>query len=218
VRRVGLGAALFWAATAAHAGDFCGGLDGPAALRELERYAAGRVGRVDPDCFAQSNGAVLPDAVQARVAAACTKAVGLAPGQRTAELDGWCALTVLGGGTARVGERDLVGELLARSWSWDAFAPYPTLAASGDPRVRPFVVAELRKHRETWRKKKLGAAWVKDTWRSHSLAGLAALEKVGTADDLALIAEIAADAPRDARVAAAAERARAAVAARPAGR
>jgi len=198
----------------ARAGEFCGGLDGPGAVRELQRYAAGKGGAVNPECFRQSYGDKLPAAVSAQIRAACTQAVQLPPAKRGADLDAWCVLEVLGGGSARAGERDLVGELVAKPWAWDGWAPYAALAATGDPRVRPFVLAELAKHRETWRKKKLRAGWAKDTWRSHELAVLAALEQVGTADDVPLVDEIERDEPKDKRVAAAADRARAAAGAR----
>jgi hypothetical protein len=207
-------AGVLVSAMGARAGDFCGSLDGPGALRELDRYAAGKGGRVDPDCFAQTYGDRLPDAVQARVLAACTKAVGLAAAKRSAELDSWCTLDVLTSGAGRVGDRDLVGEIIAKPWSWDGWPPYRALAASGDGRVRAFVLAQFATHRETWRKKKLRAAWAKDTWREHERSVLAALEKLATADDLALIAEIEADQPKDKRIARAVERAREAAGAR----
>jgi hypothetical protein len=169
---------------------------------------------VNTECFRQSYGDRLPEAVGAQILAACTRAVGLPPAKRSSDLDSWCGLTVLSGGTARVGDRDLVGELIAKRWGWDGWAPYAALAASGDPRVRPFVLAELARHRETWRRKKLRAAWAKDTWRSHEIAALAALERVGIAEDVPVIDEIAADEPKDARLAAAARRARDAASAR----
>jgi hypothetical protein len=211
-------AAVLASAAGARAGDFCGSLDGPAALRALERYAAGRGGAVHPGCFEQVYGARLPDAVQARVLAACTRAVVLPAARRTfADLDAWCVLGVLTSGTARVGDRDLVGELVARRWSWDDWPPYVALAASGDARVRPFVLAQLATHREAWRKKGLRAAWARDAWLHHELHVLAALERIGTREDLAAIDEIAADQPRDRRVADAARRARAAAGGRQGG-
>jgi hypothetical protein len=206
------GALVF--ATGARAGDFCGSLDGPGALRELERYAAGKGGRVDPDCFTQTYGDRLPDAVNAQVSTACTKAVGLAAAKRSFELDSWCARVVLTSGAGRVGDRDLVGEIIAKPWGWDAWPPYQALAASGDARVRAFVLAQFAKHRETWRKKKLRAQWAKEAWRGHELGVLEALEQAGTAGDLPLIVEIEADQPTDTRIAKAAQRAREAAGAR----
>lgn len=209
---------LLWVALflggVAHAGEFCGGLDGPGAVRELQRYAAGKGGMVNTQCFTQSYGDKLPGAVQAQIRTACAQAVQLPAAKRSSDLDSWCVLEVLASGSARAGDRDLVGELVAKPWAWDGWAPYAALAASGDARARPFVLAEFAKHRETWRKKKLRAGWAKDTWRSHELAVLAALEKVGTAEDVPLVDEIERDEPRDKRVAAAAGRARSAAVAR----
>ena len=209
---------LLWVALflggVAHAGEFCGGLDGPGAMRELQRYAAGKGGMVNERCFTQSYGEKLPDAVEAQIRAACAQAVQLPAAKRSSDLDSWCMLEVLASGSARAGDRDLVGELIAKPWAWDRSAPYRALAASGDARARPFVLAEFAKHRETWRKKKLHAGWAKDAWRSHELSVLAALEKVGTAEDVPLVDEIERDEPKDKGVAAAAGRARAAAAAR----
>jgi hypothetical protein len=207
-RALGLSMLILLAADA-RAGDFCGSLDGAAAVRELERYADGKDGRVLPECFTQSYGDELPAAVDARVLAACTRALGLAAQRRNEGLDSWCALRVLSRGTARAGDRDLVGELIARAWRWDGWAPYQALAATSDARVRPFVLQQYAAHRDAWRKKRLRAAWARDSWRSHELAVLAALEKIGTADDLTVIAEIEAAEPRDrgiARAVAAARR------------
>jgi hypothetical protein len=195
-------------AAGARAGDFCGSLDGPAAVRQLEKYAAGKGGQVNPRCFEQSYGDELPAAVDARLLAACTRAVGLPKPARADELDDYCTLRVLSRGTGRVGDRDLVGELLAKPWAWDGWAPYGTLAASGDPRVRPFVLAQYATHRDAWRKKRLRAAWAKDIWRTHELSVLGALEKIGTPDDLAVIAEIEAAEPKDRRFVRAAQAAR----------
>jgi len=201
-------------AASARGGDFCGSVDGPAALRALDSYAAGKGAHVHPDCFQQTYGDPLPDAVKTRILAACTKAVALAVARRSELLDSFCTLTVLTSGVGRVADRDLVGELIARPWTWDGWPPYQALAASGDARVRPFVLTQFATHRETWRRKKLHAEWARDAWMTHELRVLSALEKVGTSDDLALIGEIEADRPRDKRLAGAAKRAREAAAAR----
>src|SRR5262249_57448559 len=98
------------------------------------------------------------------------------------------------------GDGGWVGGWLGRPGDWNRPPPYEILAATGDARVLPFVRASFNKYRATWRKKKLRAAWAVDEWAKHEVAVLRALEKVGTADDVALIDEVAAESGKDRRV------------------
>jgi hypothetical protein len=206
---------LALAPSPARAGEFCGDLDGPGVLRALDRYADGKAGPpFDVACIEQSFGDPAGGKERSRVLVSCTKAVLVPASKRRPEVDRYCVNLVARAGAGKVGDRDLVAELIAAPADWNQPPPYEALAATGDARVRPFVLAAFAQHRATWRKKKLRAAWALDEWARHEVAVLRALAQVGTAADVALIDELAAEPHQDRRVTTAARRARDAAAAR----
>jgi hypothetical protein len=203
--------ALVAAASPARAGDFCAAGETLDVLaRRFQAYAEGRpTRRFDTACVHQVGGDDDP-----RILAACQAAVVLPVPRRTDALDGYCVLALVGHGVARVGARDLAGELLAR-WSaisgWEARPPYALLVASGDPRVRGFVVAHMEQARASWARSSKRRP---DDWMLHKRDALRALAQVGTRDDLALIDALGREAPTAGWVQAAARAALDAVAAR----
>jgi hypothetical protein len=203
--------ALLFVPLTARAGDFCGDDTGPNTISKLEHYRGGRPQSFDVDCIAQWWNDAVPAIVQVRVVAACTKVVAIAKKKRDADLDLWCTGQVMLAGTGQVGDRDLVAEVIAKGGTWDAWAPYGWLAATGDARVRPFVLAQLADHQAAWKKRKRHPLWARDLWLKNEVDVVDALAKVGTRDDLAIVEAIATEHPKDKRVIRATAAARAAL-------
>ena len=191
------------ASTHAYAGDFCGPLDPDQTIAALEKHADGKRTADDIrfDCIEQGRveGAA-QIAKDKRIVAACIKAVDLPEKKRHENVDGHCVSLVAVNGHATVGSRDIVAELMKNPGDWNLYPSYESMAATGDARVRDWLLAQYAKHKATWVKKKLKASWAKDLWLKHQLAVVKALEKVGTKDDLALVADVEATWKKDKRI------------------
>jgi hypothetical protein len=199
----------------ATAGEFCGGRTPDTLFRAFERYAAGNGWKHWDEffkCMQQNFGRedsphpyAFPDKERARITTACTKAIALPASQRDAEPDSFCGMLLMTAGAAKVGDRDFVAELVGGTSTWQLDGPaarlfsfpiYELLAATGDPRVRPKVLADFTAFRDRWRNEKHGRNW--DTYNGleqQEIAVVHALEKVGTADDIAIVDEIDAEHP-----------------------
>ena len=131
-----------------------------------------------------------------------------------------CARHLVQNAVPVLGDHDLFADVTGGKYSWYEPPPYEIVATSRDARARLFVLERFRAAIAEVGTQKL-KGWKITVWHKHRLDALAALEKVATADDVAFLDEVIAATPgkdkKENKVVAAAQRAREAALARPAG-
>lgn len=174
-----------------------------ASLKDFERYAAkgGKGGKLPEGEWgcAQDFPKLHP-----RLAAACQRIVEGYDHARVVEFGHpdfreylsqvLCIEVLVEAKILKVGDVDPVAILMARG-KWGITDPvakqWKRLAASGDPRVRAFLVEKMRLHLDALGKKPL-KGWRARAWYEWQSSALLALGKLGEASDLPLIDEIVA--------------------------
>lgn len=132
-----------------------------------------------------------------RIVAACTTIVARLDLRTARGPAADCAMVLVGFGVnplaTRTGPVDLVAELLAKPLPphQDPRSILRTLAASGDPRVLPWVIDLYRAHAAAVTARPL-RGWRANGWRLWNLGALAVIERQGGAAELAVLDELAA--------------------------